>query len=306
MPLVTCVIPNYNYARYLRVAIESALAQTHRDTEVIVVDDGSTDASTDVLRSYGDRIRWVGQANQGVSAARNRGIQEAGGDFIGFLDADDVWHPTKVERQLAQMGDREVGLVHCWVREIDADGKPIRIVRDGGRGWLLVDHAQLRPTVLGGGSGSLLRRACFAELGGFDPQLSTSADWDMWRRVMTKYRVELVEEVLLDYRVHGSAMHLNVKLFEHDVLRALDSTFSDPLAIRARPYKRVAYATAYGQLAACHFLAGDSRKAVRYAVDSLARSPLPITRIIARNVRSRVEAYRLRGSNPETQGPSGQ
>ena len=290
MPLVTCVIPNYNYARYLSVAIESALAQTHRDTEVVVVDDGSTDASTDVLRGYGDRIRWFGQANQGVSAARNRGIEEAHGDFVGFLDADDVWYPTKVERQLAQMADRDVGLVHCWVREIDPDGRPVRIRRVGGRGWLLADHVRLRSTVLLGGSSALLRRECFGEVGGFDLHLSTSADWDMWRRVMTKYRVELVEETLVDYRVHGSAMHFNIKLFEHDMLHALDSTFSDPLAARVRPYKRIAYATIYSQLAACHFLDGNSRNAVRYAVNSLALSPTPIARIIARKLRRRIEA----------------
>ena len=284
MPLVTCVIPNFNYARYLRTAIDSALGQTHADLEVIVVDDGSTDGSLDVLRSYANRIRWVSQPNQGVSAARNRGIQEARGDFIGFLDSDDAWHETKIERQLAFMSDPEVGLVHCWVREVDAEGRPLRFVKGGARGWALARHARLLTTVLGGGSGSLLRRECFEALGGFDPHLSTSADWDMWRRVMAKYRIDLVEEPLLDYRVHGSAMHRNVKLFEHDVLHAFESMFSDPAARSVRPHKRFCYAKAYSQFAAGYYLAGDRGRAIRYAVHSLALSPSPLTRILLRKV----------------------
>jgi glycosyltransferase involved in cell wall biosynthesis len=282
MPRVSCIIPNFNYARYLRTAIDSALAQTHREIEVIVIDDGSTDGSAEVLRGYGDRVRWFGQPNRGVSAARNRGIQEARGEFIGFLDADDAWHPRKIELQLALTNDREVGLVHCWVREVDADGEPIALVRGGMRGWLLEDHAQLRTTILGGGSAALVRRQCFDDLGGFDVALSTSADWDMWRRIMGRYRVDLVEEPLLDYRVHSSAMHRNVALFERDLLHAFESMFSDPAAARVRAYKRIAFATAYSQLAAGHYLAGNVRRATRYAMNSLVLSPSPIAEIFLR------------------------
>jgi glycosyltransferase involved in cell wall biosynthesis len=295
MPLVTCIIPSYNYARYLGAAIDSVLAQTHRDIEVIVVDDGSTDESCDILRGYRDRIRWMSQSNQGVSAARNAGIRESRGEFIGFLDSDDAWHPTKIERQLSLTRDREVGLVHCWVREVDGEGKPLRIVRGGMRGWLLVDHALLRPTVHGGGSGALLRRECLDELGGFNVHLSMSADWDLWRRVMGKYRVELVEEPLLDYRVHAPASHHNtpfrekikrLKIFEHDVFYAFDAMFSDPASARVRPHKRLAYAKAYSILAASHYSAGLRRDAARYAVNSAVLSAAPLTQYMLGRVRS--------------------
>ncbi|MDP9024893.1 MAG: glycosyltransferase [Candidatus Eremiobacteraeota bacterium] len=297
MPLVSCVIPSYNYARYLRAAIESALGQTHRDIEVIVVDDGSTDESIEVLRSYGDRIRWIAQANQGVSAARNAGIREARGEFIGFLDSDDAWRPTKIERQLSLMDDPEVGLVHCWVCEIDGDGRTLQIVGGGMRGWPLVEHAQLQSTVLGGGSGALLRRKCFDELGGFDVKLSMSADWDMWRRVMGKYRVELVEEALLDYRIHAPATQQDtpfrqqskrLALYEHDVLRAFDSMFADPDAATVRPYKRLAYAKAYSVLAASHYVAGQPGRAARYVINSVLLSPGPLTQMLLRKARREV------------------
>src|SRR5438045_4325502 len=94
--LVSVVIPNYNYARYVGDAVDSVLGQTYADLEVIVVDDGSTDASRDVLLSYGDSVKTISQQNQGVSAARNNGVAASRGEFVAFLDADDLWLPEKV------------------------------------------------------------------------------------------------------------------------------------------------------------------------------------------------------------------
>src|SRR5437773_3781756 len=111
---VSVVIPTYNYARYLPEAIDSALAQTHAPLEVIVVDDGSTDDTPRVLAVYGDRIRVIRQANRGPGAARNTGIAAARGEYVGFLDADDVWLPRKLELQMARFeADQGLGLVHC-------------------------------------------------------------------------------------------------------------------------------------------------------------------------------------------------
>jgi len=303
MPLVTCVIPSFNYARYLRIAVDSALAQTHRPMEVIVVDDGSTDESGDILQSYGDRIRAFRQENRGVSVARNRGISEARGDFVGFLDADDRWHPAKIERQLALMADPEVGLVHCWVREVDVDGNAVREVRGGTAGWLLERHALIESTVLGGGSGALVRRACFDELGAFDPVLSTSADWDMWRRIMTKYKVDLVREPLIDYRSHPSAMHRNIALFEHDMMHAFDSMFADPAAAAARAHKARSYATLYAILAGDYYLSGKRRLAARYAVKSVALDPRFLPERLLRKLRSGLKARRT-GRRPEPVAPT--
>src|SRR5215204_4807622 len=99
-PLVSVIIPNYNYAQYLTQTLDSVLSQTYPHVEIIVVDDGSTDGSQEVLRNYTDRVTWFQQRREGVSVARNRGVQESHGQLIAFLDADDVWLPAKLERQV--------------------------------------------------------------------------------------------------------------------------------------------------------------------------------------------------------------
>src|SRR5690348_13396065 len=103
MPRVSVVIPSYNSAQYVGAAIESVLVQTVPDVEILVVDDGSKDATREVVARYGDRARYLYQENAGVAVARNHGIRESSGEWIGFLDADDTWLPQKLERQLAAL-----------------------------------------------------------------------------------------------------------------------------------------------------------------------------------------------------------
>src|SRR4051812_3217208 len=119
---VSVVIATYNHGRYLREAIDSALAQTHPPLEVIVVDDGSTDDTAEILQTYGGRIRAMRQANAGVAAARNAGLAAASGRYVGFLDSDDVWAPDKLARQLAVFDAQPaLGLVHCGLERTDAN-----------------------------------------------------------------------------------------------------------------------------------------------------------------------------------------
>lgn len=124
-PTVSVVIPSYNSADYLRAAIESARAQTHRSLEIIVVDDGSTDGSLDIAREYEDPVRVVTQTNSGVSVARNRGIDDARGEWIGFLDADDLWEPTKLERQMATAAADNTDDVVCLYTDFYRFGGPL-------------------------------------------------------------------------------------------------------------------------------------------------------------------------------------
>jgi glycosyltransferase involved in cell wall biosynthesis len=179
-PLVSVVIPTYNCARFLPQAIDSVLGQSYSRRELIVVDDGSTDDTDAVLRRYAGRIRIVQRPNGGVSSARNRGIRESRGEFVAFLDSDDIWHSDKLQRQLALFTRSAVGLVHCGLRYIDIDGNVVGVNRSGRRGHVLKDFALFRGTVVqGGGSGSIVRRPVFEAVGLFDPDLS---------RVVTKSR----------------------------------------------------------------------------------------------------------------------
>src|SRR2546425_8625651 len=125
--LVSCIVPVFNGEHYLREALESILQQTYRPLEIIVIDDGSTDNSAVVVASYGEQIIYLRQVNSGPAAARNRGLQEARGEFIAFLDQDDLWHPEKLARQMARF-KTQPELVLCityaqdfWVPELQEE-----------------------------------------------------------------------------------------------------------------------------------------------------------------------------------------
>ena len=261
-PLVSVIIPNFNYGRFLRAAIDSVLAQSYRNTEVIVVDDGSTDESIDVLRCYGSRLRVVQQANRGVSAARNRGISESAGELVAFLDADDAWYPEKLALQVRQLASSEAGLVYCGVEYVDDEGRLLGQNITGNEGWILKSMVLLQPTALGLGSTSVVRRTCLDRVGGFDEVLSTSADWDLARRLACQYKIEKLAAVLVRYRFHAANMHRRVDLMERDMLLALDKTFSDPAAASVHSLRRRSYASLYRMLSGSYLHAGESLKAL--------------------------------------------
>ena len=273
MDLVSVIIPNHNYGRYLKAAIESVLGQSYPRHEIIVVDDGSTDESLEVLRSYGDRIKWFQQSRQGVSAARNRGIQESRGEFVAWLDSDDRWHPEKLARQLVAFDRPSVGMVYCGRQLIDGEGRWLQTQQPRHSGWLLKDIALLRWAQAPGGSTALVRRTCLDRVGGFDPSLSTSADWDFWRRIACAYEIRIVPEPLVSYRQHPSAMHRNVELFERDMLRAFSRMFNDPAAAAIHPLRRQCYSNLYVMVSGAYFHAGRWDRSLAYAWRSLLAWP---------------------------------
>jgi len=273
MDLVSVIIPNYNYGRYLPAAIESVLGQSHPHREILVVDDGSTDESLEVLRRYGDRIRWFQQSRQGVSAARNRGIHESHGAFVAFLDSDDLWYREKLARQLVAFDRPSVGMVYCGRQLIDGEGQWLQTQQPRHNGWLLKEIALLRWAQAPGGSTALVRRACFDRIGLFDPALSTSADWDLWRRLACAYEIQVVPEPLVSYRQHASAMHRNVELFERDMLCAFSRMFEDPAAASIHSLKRRCYSNLYVMLAGAYFQTGRWDRSLAYAWRSLVTWP---------------------------------
>jgi glycosyltransferase involved in cell wall biosynthesis len=270
-PKVSAVIPNYNYSHYLGEAINSALMQTYSNVEVIVVDDGSTDASRDVLLTYGDSIKVIFQQNGGVSAARNNGVAASSGEFVAFLDADDAWLPEKIEKQVAMFHDvPTLGLVHVGVDEIDAGGTSRRQRRDGSVGDATHDLLMLgRRGILGGGSGIMVPRSLFDDVGGFDTRLSTSADWDFFYRVASGHKVGFVDEVLINYRFHNTNMRGNVAAMERDMMLAFQKAFAD----RQRDDEDAAYGSLYKTLAGSYFRAGEPGPFLRTAFKSVVHQP---------------------------------
>lgn len=254
LPLVSVIIPNYNYARFLRQAIDSVLGQTYPNVEVVVVDDGSQDNSAAVLASYGTQIKSLYQVNCGVAAARNRGAQASSGKYLAFLDADDYWLPTKLEGQIElYRQDPELGLTHCWVEEFNEQQGTIALRREGLAGWVSRELLLLeRPVILGGGSGLMLPRELFDEVGGFDELLSTSADWEFFYRLAARRRVGLCPEVGVRYRLHGTNMHGNIRAMEQDVLYSYQKNFaSAPEALKR--LRRRCYGNMHLMLAGSYF-----------------------------------------------------
>ena len=200
-PMVSVVIPTYNRAGLVQRALASALAQNHRNLEVLVVDDASTDETQSVIAGYDDsRVRYLRQeTNRGVAAARNRAMREARGDYIAFLDSDDEWLPEKLTHQVEAFsvhGD-EVGLVYTGCETVDSFGKS-RFDIPVHRGNL---HSEmlLRNMLIGGGSGVMIRRSVVATVGGFDEGLPAIEDYDYWLRISRFYAFEYVSLPLTRY-----------------------------------------------------------------------------------------------------------
>lgn len=206
-PSVSVVIATYNHARFLPVSIGSALDQTSAPHEVIVVDDGSTDRTSDVVAEHvaaDPRVRYVRQPNHGRSAARNTGIASASGELIAFLDADDVWEPEKLARQLPHFADRTVGVVYSALSVIDPNGGAVSIEKPrghwrprSGRITRRLLYANFIPL-----SSAVVRRSLLEPAGTlFDERLEMAEDWDLWLRLSLQCAFVVVRQPLVRYRV---------------------------------------------------------------------------------------------------------
>lgn len=223
-PRLSIVIPAYNVASYVGDAIASALAQTIRDIEVIVINDGSTDGTAGVVKGFSDpRLRLVSQPNRGLSAARNAGIANAQGAFIGFLDGDDRWYPEKAEMQLAAMeSDPSIGITFCHSAYIDEAGAETgRILLTGPKRPRLRDLV-LR-NALSNGSTPIIRTEHFSQAGNFDTDLLSCEDWEMWVRLLreTPCQALLVPEVLTAYRINTQSLSFNFEKFLYNAETAV-------------------------------------------------------------------------------------
>jgi glycosyltransferase involved in cell wall biosynthesis len=201
-PLVTVIIPVYNGTNYLAEAVESVLAQSLQKLELVVVDDGSTDGTWRLIESFGDRLRGFRKANGGVASALNRGIVEARGRFIAWLSHDDSFLPDKTERQLELMRrSPHVGACYTDYRITDPEGHTLREIRTP---WY--PRLEMRRRLFGSsfinGSTMLIDRRCFDELGSFSEELRYTQDVDMWLRILDRYEIGRVAEVLGIQRSH--------------------------------------------------------------------------------------------------------
>jgi len=209
MPAVSVIIPTMNRRQWISASVRSVLDQTFTDLEVIVVDDGSTDGTTEMLEAeFGDRIRIERlPVNQGRSTARNVGWAIAKGEFVAFLDSDDLWLPDKLAKQIPLFDKPEVALVHCWVGKTDQSGALLeaetkalehefKLATERGYGYGGITETWCRMYT----SAVVLRRETLRHCGGFDTRLSHFEDWDMLWRVARMFEVRTVPETLVLHR----------------------------------------------------------------------------------------------------------
>lgn len=213
MPKVSVVIPSYNCAKYLPEAINSVLKQSFRNYEIIVVDDGSTDNTKEILNSFNGKIKYLFQQNSGHSIARNNAISKASGKYVAFLDADDIWLPNKLMEQIEFLDAApDVGMVHSNIIFIDENGKHMNYPMRNNKflsgkifNYLLTRKAHISsPTVV-------IRKECLDKIGLFDENLTRlgSEDRDLWLRITKEYEVKYLDKPLAYYRIRKNSQSSN-------------------------------------------------------------------------------------------------
>jgi len=235
--LVSVVIPAYNAEGCLSRALDSVLAQTHAPVEILVVNDGSTDGTLRLLDRYAEQVKVINQANQGAGAARNAGIRASQGRYIAFLDADDRWLPTKLDRQIAALeGDPEAGLCYtngAHYNETGVTQPSHAALRRPHSGWvfepLFVENFMITSSVL-------VRRDSVEMVGEFNPQYLNAQDYDLWTRLARRYRFVYVDEILVQYWSMGKSLCTNYdRLYTTDFMISRRLMEDDPQFFENRP-----------------------------------------------------------------------
>lgn len=228
LPTVSVIIPAYNAEKTILETIQSLQQQTCSDFEMVVINDGSTDRTLEILASIDDpRLKVFSYENGGLPTARNRGIERAIGQFLSFIDADDLWTADKLAAQLAALEQHpEAGAAYSWTAYIDADshflynGKPVPFTGN-------IYPQLLLECFIANGSNILVRRSCIAAVGQFDPTLKSTEDWDFYLRLAAKYPFILVPKYQILYRRSSGSMTAKVDVMEKYNLLVAERAFEN-------------------------------------------------------------------------------
>lgn len=282
--MVSVIIPAYKAAQYIAETLRSVQAQTHQDWEIWVIDDGSPDDLGTVVQAFcaqDPRIQYHRQANAGVSNARNQGYHLAKGEYLAFLDADDVWLPDNLSSKLERFSqDPALGLVHSDAAVIDQNSQPTGEIKSGKEGYILNDLLRWEETCIPAPSSILVKREVVEKVGGFEPSLSNAADFEFFFRVAKQYKIGRVPRVTWQYRVHGNNMHQNMALMERDELRSYELASQYHL-FESEAFRRECYANMYLILAASWW--GHKRrvgKTLYYLFKAISTRPAILGRIL--------------------------
>ncbi|MGH9628406.1 MAG: glycosyltransferase [Bryobacteraceae bacterium] len=248
-PLISVVIPVYNGSATIRETVESVLSQTHRNLELIVIDDGSTDDTSDVLASIADpRVHVFSLENAGIATSRNRGLARCRGQFVSFIDADDLWTPDKLQAQLEALQQAPgAGAAYSWTDYVDENGA---FLHQGSHVSLSGDiyAAMLVQNFLENGSNALIRRAVFDSVGDFDESVPKGAeDWEFFIRVARHYTFVPVRKAQVLYRVATNSVSANIHRQECALVEVVNRAFASA-PVKLQPLRKRSLANLYGYL----------------------------------------------------------
>jgi len=225
MPKVSIVIPAYNAEAFIEETIDNAFKQTITDFEMIVVDDGSTDRTKQVIEKYTDKIIYIYQKNQGTSAARNTGIYCAQGQYIAFLDSDDIWFPSKLERQINYLeSNPKIDLVGCDAELINENGKSFNKFYSKGKKYDVSPDemfAQLLKKDFIPISSVVVKKSLARALGGFDLSMDCE-DYEFLLRAVQKYNIAFIDDVLMQYRISPNNKSQNLERQHRDIIKIMN------------------------------------------------------------------------------------
>lgn len=280
--LVSVVIPAYNAQQLIVRTLMSVLSQTYRHLEVLVVDDGSRDRTPEIVQAIAkqdDRVRLLQQPNAGVASARNLGIRSAQGEFIAFIDSDDLWYPDALEKLIAQFHQSlpMVGVIYAWSVDIDEHDRPIggfhAATIDGNVYKTLICH-----NFLGNASATLIRKDCLDHLGGYDTQLKAKKaqgceDWDLYLRLAEHYEFGVVPEFLIGYRKVASSMSMDFRQMARSQQFMLQSVQKNHPELSGYLY-RLSRSSFYLYLAQQCDVYGDARETLDWLWQAVKADPI--------------------------------
>jgi glycosyltransferase involved in cell wall biosynthesis len=306
-PVISVVVPAYNCATTIRQTLVSISNQTFTDIEIIVVDDGATDTTCDVLADYVDhRLRVVHQMNRGLAGARNTGIHHAKGKYIAFCDADDVWEAEKLERHFHHLeGDGNIGISFAGSTMIDRNGHQLKISqRPKLKNISAADVFKRNP--IGNGSAAVVRREAF-ECIAYRPQMETDRDWwfdesmrqsediDAWMRFVlaSDWKIEGIEGLLTRYRIQSGGLSANLSK-QYQTWKQMCAKVADTAPAFAAQVAPIAEAYQLRFLSRRAFMMGDGATALRLSVKALRTSLVPLREEPAKTVVTLAAACLLR------------
>jgi glycosyltransferase involved in cell wall biosynthesis len=275
---VSIIIPTYNGQSrgFLAQAIESVLSQTYANFELILIDDGSTDATSKLCKNYcsDKRVKYVFQENSGVSAARNNGIAQSSGEYVCFLDDDDVWANTKLEEQINfinNLGDKKFGLCFTGLEIIDKNGKHTGSIQNNfAHGDMFIP--MLCENLVNCTSSVIIPRKVLLDIGGFKEHLAYAEDYDLFLRIAKKYNLYSLNKILVFYREHNKNVSSNLDKIDFYAQQVV----SEALLNQKNINKNLIFIKFYQKRAAYRFWLGDYKVFRKYVKLSGTYGPVGV------------------------------